>query len=113
VEVGRLSRVGLAAAAAPAESPPSYLIPNRPTGENRGKSMEELKLLECYLRLPVSQRENHFVDTAVAAGITGLSRRTIQWWVEIGLVRAVKIGRRYHIDRNSLMSHLEKTCHDG
>lgn len=69
-----------------------------------------MKLLESYLELPASQRGSHFVDTADAATMTGLSRRTIQWWVEIGCIRAIKVGRRYHIERSSLIDHLQKLC---
>ena len=65
-----------------------------------------LKMLELYLSLPKPDRQERFVDTAGAAEITGLSRRTIQFWIEIGAIQAVLIGRRYQIDLHSLKDYL-------
>ncbi|MEJ2077648.1 MAG: helix-turn-helix domain-containing protein [Acidobacteriota bacterium] len=71
-------------------------------------SVGEERLLADYLQCPVSERRRRFLDTLSAAQLTGLSRRTIQWWVECGLVAAVMIGRRYQIEKGSLLSHLER-----
>lgn len=64
-------------------------------------------LLEIYLRLPVKQREQRFADTASAAKITGLTQRTIQLWIEFGVIRAIPIGRKYQIDLESLIAYLK------
>jgi excisionase family DNA binding protein len=64
------------------------------------------ELLRTYLLLSKGEREQRFVDTARAAELTGLSRRTIQFWVEIGAIKAVPIGRRYEIDLMSLTEYL-------
>lgn len=64
-------------------------------------------LLEIYLTLPHKQREQRFVDTSAAAGITGLTQRTIQLWIEFGVIRAIPIGRKYKIDTESLIAYLK------
>ncbi len=48
-----------------------------------------------------------FINTAQAAEITGLSMRTIQLWIESGVVRAIVIGRKYKVVVESLKEHLE------
>src|SRR5215210_3813916 len=54
------------------------------------------KLLEYYLELPAKERDKQFTNTARAAEITGRSQRTIQRWIEEGLIRAVFIvGREW------------------
>jgi len=64
------------------------------------------ELLQIYLTSSRRERAERFIDSSTAAELTGLSRRTIQWWVEGGLVDAVLIGRRYQIDRRSLLAYL-------
>ncbi len=64
-------------------------------------------LLEIYLTLPHKQREQRFVDTSSAAEITGLTQRTIQLWIEFGVIRAIPIGRKYKIDTESLIAYLK------
>ena len=65
------------------------------------------ELLELYLSLPKRQREERFADTAQAAEITGLSVRTIQSWIESGVVRAINIGKKYRVDVDSLRGYLK------
>jgi excisionase family DNA binding protein len=66
------------------------------------------ELLRLYLTLSPTERDQRFVDTARAAQIVGLSRRTIQLWVEIGSIRALPIGRKYKVDLNSIKDFLER-----
>ena len=56
--------------------------------------------------MPPQQRDHRFVDTARAAEITGLTQRTIQMWIEFGLILAVNVGRKYKVDVNSLRAYL-------
>ena len=63
-------------------------------------------LLSTYLSMPPQQRDRRFVDTARAAEITGLTQRTIQMWIEFGLILAVNVGRKYKVDVNSLKAYL-------
>lgn len=64
------------------------------------------ELLKLYLPLPREQREKRFANTARVAELTGSSRRTIQFWVQIGVVDAVLIGKKYEVDLNSLTAYL-------
>jgi len=65
------------------------------------------ELLELYLSMPRRQREERFADTAQAAEITGLSVRTIQSWIESGVVRAIPVGKKYRVDITSLRGYLK------
>ncbi len=70
-------------------------------------NLTDEELLEYYLSLPSNQRDEIFIDSASAAKITGLSRRTIQLWIESGAVRAIVVGRKYRIVSDSLRSYLK------
>ncbi len=69
--------------------------------------LSEKELLKIYLSTPTKQREQIFSDTAHAAEVTGLSRRTIQFWIESGAVKAIAIGRRYEIYLPTLTGYLQ------
>ncbi len=64
------------------------------------------ELLNLYLTLPKRKREEKFADTARAAEIAGLSQRTIQLWIEIGSIKAIRIGKKYMVSLDSLMRYL-------
>jgi excisionase family DNA binding protein len=70
-------------------------------------SRKSQELLEFYLGLPKKQRDRLFVETARAAEIAGLSQRTIQLWIENGVVQAVSIGKKYKVSLDSLKKHLQ------
>ena len=74
----------------------------------KSNPMDDDQLLDFYLSLSKQQREHKFIDTTCAAEITGLSKRTIQFWIDCGFVRALNIGRKYRIDRDSLREYLTK-----
>ena len=74
--------------------------------------MIEEELLEYYLALDDKRRARQFADTARVANLVGLSQRTIQLWIEIGLIRAVRIGRKYQVDLESVKAHL-RACASG
>jgi|GEM_PF-6191410 len=65
-------------------------------------------LLELYLSLSGKQRELRFTDTARAAQVTGVSVRTIQFWIESGMIQAIVIGRKYQVDLDSLRAYLKR-----
>jgi excisionase family DNA binding protein len=65
------------------------------------------QLLEFYLSLPVKIRSLRFVETSQAADLAGLSQRTIQIWIESGLIRAVLIGKKYKVSVDSLRAYLK------
>ena len=64
-------------------------------------------LLDLYLSLAYVERDKRFACTMRAAEITGLSVRTIQFWIECGYVQALYIGRKYRVDLDSLRLHLK------
>lgn len=69
--------------------------------------LTDAEILNLYLSLPPTSRGGAFVSSAQAAKITGVSIRTIQFWIESGAVRAIVIGRKYRIILESLKAHLE------
>lgn len=70
-------------------------------------STDHEDLLTRYLSLPEKLREEEFADTCQAAKITGLNRRTILYWIDMGSVRAVPVGRKYRVHLPSLRAHLK------
>ena len=64
-------------------------------------------LLQLYLSLPADRREQMFPGTMRAAKLVGLSRRTIQFWVEIGKVEAISVGRKYKVHLESLLALIQ------
>lgn len=79
-----------------------------PEAESRGAvgTVAAEDLLSLYLSLPEEKRQQKFADTSEAARMVGLSRRTIQMWIEVGLIEAVKIGRKYQVSLDSVRSYL-------
>ena len=65
-------------------------------------------LLTFYLGLSPAKRKELFVDTASAADRIGVSQRTIQAWIDAGLVRAVPIGRKFQVELASLLGYLRR-----
>lgn len=70
----------------------------------------EEELLNIFLSLHPAQRRTEFADTARTADIAGLSRRTIQGWIDTGLVLAVRVGKKYQVWLPSLRFYL-RGCH--
>lgn len=48
------------------------------------------------------ERAKLFVDTRTAAGIAGVSQRTIRLWIATGSISAVPIGKKLRIPITSL-----------
>jgi hypothetical protein len=69
--------------------------------------LEGEALLELYLSLTTNQRGQRFGDTAHVAELTGVTRRTVQLWVQAGDVCAIPIAGKYQIDLESLRSYLK------
>lgn len=65
------------------------------------------QLLDLYLALPMKIRNDHFVNTASAAQIAGITQRTVQLWIESGALRAVLIGKKYKVSLDSLKAYLK------
>jgi excisionase family DNA binding protein len=64
-------------------------------------------LLEEYLSLPDEQRERKFPTTERAAELTGMSRRTIQYWVEVKDIEAIFVGKICRVRLDSLLTYLK------
>ncbi len=86
-----------------AQEPSCRLTVNDPS---RGMTDEEL--LDFYLSSSNGARQQFFATTGEAAELTGLSRRTIQSWVEEGRIRAIPVGRKLRIDVASLRKYLRQ-----
>jgi excisionase family DNA binding protein len=70
-------------------------------------------LLEQYMSLPEDQRELKFPTTERAAKLTGMSRRTIQFWVESGYIAAIFVGKKCRVKLDSLMTFLKNRVNGG
>lgn len=74
----------------------------------QSRTLSESELLTLFLTSPSEQREQQFADTARVAEMTGLSRRTIQIWIDIGLIQAIRLGRKkYAVSLESLRRCLQ------
>jgi len=73
------------------------------------------ELLEHYLASSKEDRREKFPNTAQAAEMIGVSQRTIQFWVEIGAVQAIFIGKKCLVSADSLIAHLKNRTdrHEG
>jgi excisionase family DNA binding protein len=65
-------------------------------------------LLDYYLKLTNSQRKECFVSTCDAAAQYGVAQRTVQDWVNNGLIDAVLIGKRYKVYRPLVEQHIRQ-----
>ncbi len=63
-------------------------------------------LLATFLSLPKPERHLRFIDTREVASHAGVSRRTVQRWIDEGKVDAVRSGHRLWIDLTSLVRFL-------
>jgi excisionase family DNA binding protein len=59
-------------------------------------------LVNYYINLEDALRDREFVDTATAARRVGVSQRTIEAWIDAGLIRAIFIGKKYKVQLESL-----------
>ena len=83
-----------------AHHPPAPAIPQSSEG-----------LLQYYLNLPAKERDKQFANTASAAELIGRSQRTIQRWIEEGLIRAVSIVGRELVLISSLREFVQRQSH--
>lgn len=76
-------------------------------GQGVAETLAGEDLLSLYLSLPEEKRKQKFANTSEAARMVGLSQRTIQLWIEVGFVTAIKIGRKYQVSLDSLRAYLK------
>jgi excisionase family DNA binding protein len=72
------------------------------------RSSSDRDLLVLFLSLPKIERKIQFADTAQTAEFVGMSRRTIQLWIELGQIRAVRVGKKYHVHLGSVHGYLHE-----
>jgi excisionase family DNA binding protein len=85
------------------------------TQDRRNRSLEspglqagERELLNKYIALSASKRRNLFAPTGFMARRFGIPQRTLQRWIEAGVVPALRIGRNYKIHVPSLELYLQE-----
>lgn len=85
------------------------VVLDAPSGETQPNlaNLTDEQLVDLYLDLPRKAREEYFVDTASAAEMAGVTQRTIQLWIESGLVRAVYIAGSYKVTVLSFKQYLK------
>lgn len=66
-----------------------------------------LSLLELWLSLPADGRDRDFAGTSRAADLVGVALRTMQDWVNGGIIPSVRIGSRYRVHLPSMRKVLE------
>jgi len=69
-------------------------------------------LLEQYLAMPQMLRNQKFPSTALAAAFVGIPQRTIQYWIEIGEIEAVYLGKKWRVNIDSLIEFLKKRAEE-
>ncbi|MBI1766390.1 MAG: helix-turn-helix domain-containing protein [Acidobacteria bacterium] len=65
-------------------------------------------LITVYCALPPRQRQQRFFSTADIATQYGIAQRTVQDWISNGLIAAVKVGKKYHVDAPSVAAYLQR-----
>ncbi len=60
-----------------------------------------------WVALTVRDREAQFANTARAAAVAGVSRRTVLDWISEGKIRFTRIGKKYQVYLPSLLLFLE------
>jgi excisionase family DNA binding protein len=82
--------------------PPSFFQTELPTND------PQRILLERWFSLSDQERTKQFLDTKQASRHMAVSQRTIRFWIEFGNIRAIRIGKKYHIYKNSLVEFISK-----
>ncbi len=83
-------------------------VVQRAAAQTQSTAFTGIALLQLYLATPRRQRGEQFVSTARAAEVAGVSRRTIQSWIDCGDLSAIRIGKRYKVSRDSFREFLQK-----
>jgi len=72
----------------------------------REDDLTDSELLEFFISQTEQARSQTFVCTSEAAAIAGVSQRTVQGWIDSGVIRAVAVGKKYRVLRESLHGYL-------
>jgi excisionase family DNA binding protein len=74
-----------------------------------GLKSSDMALLNLFLTLDKTERRKHFACTLRASEMVGVSRRTIQLWIEMGQIQAVRVSKKYQIHLPSLQEYLKNS----
>lgn len=66
-------------------------------------------LLDLYLSLDKTERRKHFACTRQTSEMVGVSRRTIQLWIELGQIQAVRVSKKYQVYLSSVQEYLSNS----
>jgi excisionase family DNA binding protein len=69
--------------------------------------VSDRELLNLFLSLPLRKRKALFSGTTQAAKQVGLCRRTIEYWIDSGKIRAIRVGEKYQVHLPSVIEYLE------
>jgi len=69
----------------------------------------ETALLDFYLSLDKQEKRKHFACTLRTAEMVGVSRRTIQLWIEFGQIQAIRVSKKYQVVLSSVQEYLNET----
>jgi len=67
-------------------------------------------LLSLYLSLDKMERRKRFACTLRTAEMVGVSRRTIQLWIELGQIQAVRVSKKYQVYLSSVEQYLHSVA---
>jgi excisionase family DNA binding protein len=66
-------------------------------------------LLDLYLSLDKLEKRRQFACTLRTAEMVGVSRRTIQLWIELGQIQAIRVSKKYQVYLSSVQDYLNET----
>jgi excisionase family DNA binding protein len=64
------------------------------------------RLVDFWFALSAKERANEFIDTSTAAELAAVSQRTIRFWIDDGLIQALKVGKKYQIQKRSVKDYI-------
>jgi excisionase family DNA binding protein len=82
--------------------PPSFDNSPRPADASAADPVK------FYCSLSPQQRAQLFLSTAEVAAKYGIAQRTVQDWINNGLIDAVKVGKKYQVKLQSVEDYLQR-----
>ncbi len=69
---------------------------------NRDLKSADDVLVQRWFSLSEKERGEHFIESNTASRLAAVSQRTIRAWIEYGHIRAIRIGKKYQIELESI-----------
>jgi excisionase family DNA binding protein len=76
-----------------------------------GNSKKEL--VDVYFSYSPDQRKRLFASTAATSNVYGISQRTLQRWIEEGVIVAIRIGEKYQIYLPAMERYIAECSDDS